>query len=159
MSYSRQPKAMLIDTTGVTMRRGLLLSALAAGTLVSGCSTTSNGGTEAMPVTCNEITGVNNPGATLKLSGCTGPTGGSGTVAAPFFAPSTIHWAAGGSTTVTFNPTPLQSGGCPSGSAFTLQGGKVVSSTLAGISGELKATFCSDAAGDMSLKPGTLLKI
>jgi len=108
-----------------------------------------------MPVTCSAITGVNSPGATLRLSGCTGPTGGSGTVAAPFFSPSTIHWAEGGSTTVTFDPSPLRSGGCPSGSALTLQGGRVASSTVVGISGKLTATFCIDPAGTMSLKSGT----
>jgi hypothetical protein len=139
------------------MHRGLWLSALAAGALITGCSTASPSGTEQSAVTCSAITGVNNPGTVLKLSGCTGPTGGSGTVAAPFFTPSTIHWTAGGSTTVTFNPTPLQSGGCPGGSALTLQDGRVVSSTVAGISGKLQVTFCAGAA-NMSLKPGTLMK-
>lgn len=111
------------------------------------------------PVTCSAISGQNQPGSTLTVSRCTGPTGGSGTVAAPFFEPSTIHWAAGGRTTVVFNPRPQQTGQCPGGSrGFRVTGGKVKRSSIAAARGVFRATFCFDAAGNISLMPGTLMR-
>jgi hypothetical protein len=144
---------------GVTMRRLLVLSAVIAGVLMTGCSTASSGSAGPKPVTCGGISGSDNPGATLALSGCTGPTGGSGTVAAPFFAPSTIHWASGRTSTVSFNPTPRQVGNCPTGSMpFRLTGGTVTSPGIPGATGTFNASFCIDAAGDMSLQAGTLMR-
>jgi len=111
------------------------------------------------PVTCAAISGLDDPGDILTVSGCTGATGGTGTVAGPFFTPSIITWAAGGQSTVTFHPMPRQTGQCPDGSsAFQLRGGRVKSPTIRGASGAFHATFCFDAVGNMSLKPGTLMK-
>ena len=114
---------------------------------------------KAKTVTCSAISGLDDPGDTLAVTGCTGATGGTGTIAGPFFSPSVISWAAGGQSTVSFDPRPLQTGQCPGGtSAFKLRGGKVKSPTVPGASGAFHATFCFDATGDMSLKPGTLMK-
>ena len=112
------------------------------------------------PVTCGAISDHDDPAArTFTVSGCTGPTGGAGTVASPFFTPSTIEWAAGGSTTVTFNGRVHEGRACPNGeTSALLRGGKVTSSTVAGISGRFAVTFCFDASGNISLKPGTLMR-
>jgi hypothetical protein len=107
-------------------------------------------------VSCSAIKGLNDPGQRLTISGCTGLTGGSGFIAAPFFTPSTIHWAKGGKTTVTFKGTPLRTGICPGGlKGFKILGGEVKSSTVTGISGSFQATFCISSAGRMSLMPKT----
>lgn len=111
------------------------------------------------PVTCSGISGTDDIGTTLTLSGCTGPTGGSGTVAGPFFTPSVVHWAAGGSTTVTFDGNVHIGHTCPNGNqSVVLHHGVVASSSVAGISGKFKVTFCFDSSGNMSLKPRTLMR-
>jgi hypothetical protein len=148
---------------GTEMSMRSRVSALAlVGAVTAGCLLTfsnpalANTSAPAKPVTCSAIAGSDNPGHKLTTSGCTGATGGSGSVAAPFFSPSTIHWAGGGKTTVTFNPTPRRTGVCPGGSkGFKILGGKVKSSTVTGISGPFEATFCFSPAGRISLLPKT----
>jgi hypothetical protein len=111
-------------------------------------------------ISCSSITGAANAGDTLTVSGCTGPTGGSGTVRSPFWAPSTIHWKAGGTTTVTFNPMPRQTPTCPGHTtAFTVLDGKVKKSTgkAKAITGGFHVTFCFPG-GNYELKPGTLMR-
>jgi hypothetical protein len=112
------------------------------------------------PVTCTAISGINDSGETLTLSGCSGATGGSGTAAGPFFAPTVITWASGGQTTVTFAPKPGTTKGCPAGDfSAKLRRGRVTSSTIAGTTGGFHVSFCvSQDDGEMSLDPGTVMK-
>ena len=136
----------------------VLVGAISVGCLVAlgGTAGAARGPQSAKPVTCSAIKGFDNPGQRLTISGCTGATGGSGTVEAPFFTPSTVHWTKGGKTVVTFNGMPVRSGVCPGGSkGFKLLGGKVKSSTVTGISGPFEATFCFSPAGRISLLPKT----
>jgi hypothetical protein len=156
-------KSLLIARNGE--RKQLIarcLTASLAGTIALGpiavlCGTAAATCPEAAkPVSCSAINGLNKPGQQLKISGCTGATGGSGTIAAPFFSPSTVHWTKGGKTTVTFDGTPLRTGVCPGGSkGYKILGGKVKSSTVAGISGSFQATFCFSGSDRISLMPKT----
>jgi hypothetical protein len=89
------------------MRRIAVGTLIGLGTLfMVTCSSTPAGNSgpsvKATPVSCSALRGINDPGEELTLSGCTGPTGGSGRVMAPFFTPSVIHGTGGGTTTVTF---------------------------------------------------------
>ena len=107
-------------------------------------------------VTCTSIKGSENLGDTLTLGGCTGATGGSGTVEAPFFTPSVIHWASGGSTTVTFNGhvQPYSTPACPA--AVTLKDGRVTQTSISGMSKHFRASFCFHGRR-FSLVPGTAM--
>jgi hypothetical protein len=139
-----------IGTAALTVATALFMVACSATPAIGTPNTTP-------PVTCSSISGNVNTGAHLKLGGCTGKTGGSGT-AVSTFTPMTIHWAAGGKTTVTFNPLVQQVGACPGGTTgFKLHDGKVKSSTVAGIFGAFHAWYCIDSAGIISLFPGTVM--
>ncbi len=140
------------------MRRSAMVGLSAVVVLVGvGCwSSASSAGSSANPVICTSIAGVNSPGETLTLGGCTGQTGGTGKVAAPFFSPTTIKWHSGRSTTVSFNGKVHihATKTCPN--EVTLRDGVVDKSTLPGTDGTFEAKFCfrSDSAS-ISLVPGT----
>jgi hypothetical protein len=145
------------------MRRIAVGTLIAFGTLfMVACSSTPASSTEpsvkTTPVSCSALSGNNNPGHKLTFSGCTGPTGGSGTVAAPFFTPSVIHWEGGGTTTVGFdgNVKVHSAPGCDA--AVTLTKGVVKHSTVPGIKGKFHASFCFNS-NYVSLVRGTKMTL
>jgi hypothetical protein len=93
-------------------------------------------------ITCSSISGINNPGEKLTLSGCTGPTSGSGTTAAPFFTPSVIHWKSGATTTVSFDGSVQinKTATCPA--QVTLRRGRVIKTTIKDIPLGFWADLC-----------------
>ena len=52
--------------------------------------------------TCTSLTGLNLAGQPDTVAGCTGPTGGTGMFLGPLVSPTTINWAGGGTTSITF---------------------------------------------------------
>lgn len=143
------------------MRRfvaGLLVTSLIG--LTAACSgstdsstTTTEAGTAAT-VTCLTTSGTDDVGQKLTLSGCSGPTGGSGTMMGPFASPTVIHWASGGSTQVVFDSNMQLTGTLSCPTQLTVMGGQVVSSTVGGVTGPVHGTFCIDAARTFTLAPG-----
>lgn len=141
------------------MRRAAIVGLGALAALVGvGCSssTASSVKASASTVTCSSITGVNNPGETLTLGGCTGQTGGTGKAAAPFFAPTTIRWHSGSTTTVSFDSKVHIRTTKTCYEEVALTNGVVDKSTLPGTNGKFEAKFCfqSDSA-QIALVPGT----
>ena len=134
------------------MAAGILVTSLIA--TASSCSST-DATKSGPPVTCSSMSGVNDVNQQLTISGCTGSTGGAGTVAAPFFSPSVIHWSNGGTTEVVFDPTPKLTSTPMCANQATVTGGKVDKSSVPSITGEFHASFCITGAGVMSLAPGT----
>ena len=148
----RMTTGFVAVVVATTMVAGIVVVSVQEG---AGASSPTTG----MAVTCSAIRGVDAIGRTLTVSGCTGATGGTGTIAGPFFTPSKIHWASGGKSKVTFDPTPRQVGICPTGSSpFKLSGGAVVSSGVPDATGSFHASFCIDPTGHMSLQAGTLMR-
>jgi len=140
------------------MRRiaaGILMTSLVA--TVSSCSSTDTT-RSAPPVTCRSVSGINDVNQLLTISGCTGSTGGGGTVAAPFFSPSVIHWSGGGTTEVVFDPTPKLTSTATCANQATVTGGKVDKSTVPSITGAFHVSFCISSAGAISLAPGTKMR-
>ncbi len=142
---------------------GLLTASLAG--LMAACSgspgpssSSSETGSEAIPtVTCHSVSGTNDVGQKLTLAGCSGPTGGSGTVLGPFASPTVIHWASGGTTQVVFdsNTQVTDNPSCPT--QLTATGGRVLSTSVHGITGNVRGVICIDSTGTISLPPGTTL--
>jgi len=107
-------------------------------------------------VACSSLKGSDIPGKTLTLTGCSGPTGGSAVVAAPFFAPRVIHWANGGSTTVTFNGNVRPHSIPACATAVTPRQGRVIASSISSTTTRFRASLCLRASG-ISLLPGTAM--
>ena len=146
------------------MRRviGLLVvvSVAGLGTACSGTAASSSADpSDAPTVSCRAISGTDDFGQRLTLSGCTGATGGSGTVMGPFVSPTQIHWSSGGVTRVMFEPTVQVTAVPTCNRVMTVTDGTVISSTVPGISGQFQVAFCIDASGSISLAPGTSLRV
>ena len=144
------------------MRRfiaGVLVTALAVvAAACSGSSDSSSPSTQAASaatVTCRTVSGTDDVGQKLTFSGCTGPTGGTGTVMGPFASPTVIHWASGGTTQVVFDSNMQQTGTPTCPTQLTIMDGRVVASTEAGITGAVHGTFCIDDARSVSQAPGS----
>jgi hypothetical protein len=77
----------------------------------------------------------------------------------PFASPTVIHWASGGVTQLIFdeNVTMTSDPACPK--QMTVIGGKVLSSTVAGISGDFHAAFCIGTNLAITLAPRTTLSL
>jgi hypothetical protein len=141
------------------MRRIVMIGLCGAVALVGvGCSSPTATSTKASASTviCSSITGLNSPGETLTLGGCTGQTGGTGKAPAPFFAPTTIRWRSGRTTTVNFdgNVHIRATKTCPQ--EATLTDGVVEKSSLPGTNGKFTASFCFQSDSDsIALVAGT----
>jgi len=107
------------------------------------------------PVTCSAISGNNNPGQQVMLSGCTVPTGGSGIASAPLSGQTVIHWSGGGSTEVTIHGRAPSAMTCPQGLSEVTLTGKAKTITYPGIHGGFWAALCRGPQGNLSLVPGT----
>jgi hypothetical protein len=148
----------------MSMKRTGMLACVAATSLIgllamaqpSGAASAVQANGRTPVVTCTSIKGSENLGATLTLGGCTGATGGSGTVEAPFFTPSVIHWASGGSTTVIFNGHVQPHSTPTCATAVTLKDGRVAQTSTGGMSKHFRASFCFHGRR-FSLVPGTVM--
>jgi hypothetical protein len=108
--------------------------------------------------TCTSLTGLNLAGQPDTVAGCTGPTGGTGTFLGPLVSPTTINWAGGGTTSITFAtkvPKNPKKSTCAVGSIEMKLRGHATSTDPAGrIRGMFFATVCVDPDEDLSLAPG-----
>jgi hypothetical protein len=111
---------------------------------------------------CNSLSGVNISGQTEMVSGCTGPTGGSGVIAGPLTSPMTVNWANGGTTSITFTAkTRQKSKKCPAGSTQVGLSGQATGSTgpAEHIRGMFYMATCVDPNENLSLVPGKEMKV
>jgi hypothetical protein len=112
-------------------------------------------------IKCSSMTG--NLAKTVKLSGCTGNTGGSSKPikSTALATGGTIKWVNGKTTTVTL--TAKQKGtACPAGSGEYQAKGSVTKDTTgsAAVGGVVKGSACIDGTtGAITLVPGTKLTI
>jgi hypothetical protein len=134
-----------------------LALAVSAGSLV----TASPAGAVSYAV-CNSLSGVNISGQTETVSGCTGPTGGSGVITGPLTSPMTVNWANGGATNITFTArTRQKSKMCPAGSTQVGLSGHATASTgpAEDIRGMFYLATCVDPNENLSLVPGKEMKV
>ena len=112
--------------------------------------------TKTKAIHCTSLTG--NIATTVTLSGCSGNTGGSSQpIASTALATGgTVNWASGKTTTVTLS-VKQKGKKCPAGSSEYQAKGSVTADTTgsATVGGAAKATACVNAAGAISLVPGT----
>jgi Bacterial Ig domain len=109
-------------------------------------------------VTCSSISGDNHPGQRLELSGCTGPTGHAGAIAAPFSDSLVIHWSGGGISVVTIKSRLRSALTCPHGWREVTLKGNVKGTTIPGANERFGAALCSDSQGHLTLVPGTKVR-
>lgn len=107
-------------------------------------------------IKCAALTG--NITTTVKLSKCTGNTGKASKPipATQLTTGGKITWVNGKTTTVTLS-VKQQGTACPAGSTEYQATGKVTADTTgsAAVGGKAKANACVDAAGKVTLAPGT----
>jgi hypothetical protein len=109
--------------------------------------------------TCNSLSGLNLPGQPESVSGCTGPTGGSGVILVPLTSPITVSWASGGTTTISFATKIPKKSKCAVGSTeMSLHGhAKISTGPTKEIRGMFFATVCVDPSQNLSMMPGKLM--
>lgn len=110
----------------------------------------------AMYTSCSSVSGLNLSGQTITVSGCTGPTGGSGVTSGPLTSPMTLSWAGGGTTTVSFKTKVHHKSKCAAGSTEMSLTGHATASTgpATPIRGMFYATVCIDPNENLSLLAG-----
>jgi hypothetical protein len=108
---------------------------------------------------CSSMSGLDRSGQTLTVSGCNGPTGGSGVLPGPLSSPTTVSWAGGGTTTISFSTKVPKKSKCADGSTeMSLRGHATASAGPAqSIRGMFYATVCVDPNEQVSLLPGKQL--
>lgn len=110
----------------------------------------------AMYTSCSSLSGLDLSGQTITVSGCTGPTGGSGVTSGPLTSPMTLGWAGGGTTTVSFTTKVHGKSKCAAGSTEMSLTGHATASTgpAQSIRGMFYATVCIDPNENLSLLTG-----
>jgi hypothetical protein len=105
---------------------------------------------------CSSLSGLNLSGQTITVSGCTGPTGGSGVTSGPLTSPMTLSWAGGGTTMVSFTTKVHGKSKCAAGSTEMSLHGHATASTgpAESIRGMFYATVCIDPNENLSLLTG-----
>ena len=78
---------------------------------------------------CSSVSGLNLSGQQDSMSGCTGPTGGSGVFAGPVSSPMTVSWAGGGTTTISFTTKVHKKTKCSGGATEMALSGHATMST------------------------------
>jgi hypothetical protein len=113
-------------------------------------------GAGTLSIKCSSLTG--NISSTVKLSKCTGNTGKASKAipATQLATGGTIKWVNGKTTTVTLK-VAQKGTACPAGSTEYQATGKVTADTTgsATVGGAAKALACVNAAGAVTLVPGT----
>jgi len=140
--------------------RFLVVAALAVSATVGTWALAGPAGAGAS-ITCTALSGQNGTfGSPLIVSGCSGPTGGSGFTTAPLTGPNTFTWAGGGTTTVSFTLTFPRRSKCPGGALEASLRGNVTVSTgqASGITGLFTAKVCVDPNAILSLLPGKRMR-
>jgi hypothetical protein len=106
--------------------------------------------------TCGSLSGVDLSGQVDTIGGCTGPTGGSGTISGPLTSPVTVSWSGGGTTTISFTTKTIKRSKCPAGSAESSLTGHATASTgpAQEIRGMFFAKVCVGPDENLSLVTG-----
>ena len=120
-------------------------------------------------IKCTGLTGT--VSGTIKATGCNGNTGGSSVAqtTSSLLSGGVVHWVNGKTTTIgpaststteTDSDAPPK-GPCPAGTSETSAKGSVTADTTgsAPVPGMYKAEVCVDGSGNISVEPGSKLKI
>ena len=129
---------------------------LAIASTVGSLAMVQTAGAAANYTSCSAVSGLNMSGQTITVSGCTGPTGGSGVTSGPLTSPMTLSWAGGGTTTVSFKTKVRRKSKCAAGSTEDSLTGHATASTgpAKSIRGMVYATICIDPNDNVSLLTG-----
>lgn len=142
------------------MRRMMAVRVLTVGALMVpatlGTLALANPAGAMVYTSCSSLSGLNLSGQTDYLSGCNGPTGGSGTFSGALTSPMTISWAGGGTTTIYFKTKSVHKSKCSAGSLEMPLSGRAKHSTgpATKIKGMFFANVCIGPTDNLSLLPG-----
>ena len=139
--------------------RPKLVRLVAVGALVGSAALASVGTAGAAGgIKCATMTG--NATTTVKLSNCTGNTGGGSKPikGSSLATGGTIKWLNAKKTTVTLS-VKAKGTACPAGSSEYQAKGTVTKDTTGSASPTVKGSVCLDATGNVSLVAGTKLTI
>jgi hypothetical protein len=137
----------------------LLVGASLAVASTIGSLTLAQSADAATYASCSSMSGLDLSGQAITVSGCTGPTGGSGVIPGALASPATVSWAGGGTTSISFKTKVHKKSKCAPGSSEMQLSGHATASTgpAQSIQGMFYATVCVGPNEQLSLLPGKQL--